>query len=323
VPVDIPADSVFFWPFNMDLGHGVTLAYATAEPVCGVEDAGMRTVFFSETRGVPTQFAVAGESVARSVSPGRGAAFTVAGADGGSVRVVLLDDSDSLSLWKGAYLGRDRVLLTRAGMVLDGDTVRLSSSDRSSLTVGIYPAPDALAGGSSDGVFTRYSPALPVAVSLEPSLSKVQDAGTPRDIPLGKIAEPVATEPSDADFTKAAVWDVKLPRGIDMGTDPILRIHYVGDVARILLNGRLLVDDFYNGDALDLGLRRYAAEIAGGRLQIAVLPLRKDSVLGDRKRIFMAESALPDFGAAPAVAAVTGAEIISRYEARVARDSAR
>ena len=143
---------------------------------------------------------------------------------------------------------------------------------------------------------------------------QVSKAGPARDIPIGKISEPVASEPTDADFAKAAVWRIKLPPGIDMGSDPILRVHYAGDVARFTLNGRLLIDDFYNGNALDLGLRRYAPEIAGGDLELSVLPLRKDAVTpGDKQRIFVADSARPDFGTAAEVASVSGVELIPRY----------
>ena len=316
-PIEIPADSIFFWPFNFDLGHGVVLSYATAEPICAVDDAGGRTVFFSETPGVAAQFAVAGEASARSVSPSRGAAFGIRGADGKTVQVVLLDDPDSLALWKGAFLGADRVFLTRAGLVLDGDVARLTSGDRSSLTVGIYPAPEGLPGGERDGIFTPYAPDAPPPASFVVSLVKLRNAGPAREIPLGRISEPVATEPSDSDFEKAAVWSIRLPKGLDMGANPLLRIRYVGDVARLTLDGRLLVDDFYNGSPLDLGLRRYAPQIGDGGLQIAVLPLRKDAIAGPNQRIFIADSAHPDFGGAADIANVEGAEIVPSYEARL------
>lgn len=316
-PVDIPANSTFFWPFKFDLGHGVVLSYATAEPVCAVEVDGGRTVFFAQTRGVPAQFAVSGEASARSAAPGHGAAFRIPGSDGKWVQVVLLGDDDSLGLWKGAYLGRDRVFLTRAGLILDGDAVRLSSSDRGALSVGIFPAPATLRGGADDGVFTDYSPAQPPELSYPTSVSKVQEAGLPRDIPIGSISEPVATEPSDADFERAAVWSVRLPSGIDMASNPILRIRYVGDVARITLDGRLLVDDFYNGRPLELGLRRYSPEVARGELRIEVLPLRRDAVAGERQRIFIADRARPDFGDATSVAALEGIEIVPTYEGRL------
>ena len=78
-------------------------------------------------------------------------------------------------------------------------------------------------------------------------------AGAPREIPIGKIQQPVATAPLDADFENAAVWRVKIPAGIDLATDPLLRFHYVGDVARVLLDGKFITDDFYNGNGFDIG----------------------------------------------------------------------
>jgi hypothetical protein len=200
----------------------------------------------------------------------------------------------------------------------------LTSEDRSQLTLGIYPAPKALSGGADDGVFTRYSPAPPPAVAFSPELVEVRNAGPAREIPLGKISEPVASEPTDADFAAAAVWRIKLPAGIAMGSNPILRIHYVGDVARFTLNGRLLVDDFYNGRSFDLGLRRFSPEIKEGELQIAVLPLRKDAVAGPKQRIFLADAARPDFGDSQAVSAIVSAEIVPSYAVQVpAASSAR
>ena len=69
----------------------------------------------------------------------------------------------------------------------------------------------------------------------------------------------------------------------------------MGDVARVTLNGRLITDDFYNGNAFEIGLRRHAPEILKGDLRVAILPLRKDAP------IYMAQSARPDFGKAESV----------------------
>jgi hypothetical protein len=317
-PVDIPADSRFIWPFNLDLGRGVRLVYATAQPVCAVDDGGVRTVFFAATPGVPAEFLIAGDTTPRRVALGRGPAFQLDGPAGGVVRVVLLDEADSLALWKGVWRGGERVFLTRAGLVLDGDVVRLSSSDPSMLQIAMCPAPAGLTGGAPDGVFTWFAPPRPPAAKAAATFVQVRPAGPPRVIPLGRAAQPVAAEPGEADFTQAAVWRITLPAGLDLGRAPILRLHYAGDVARITLNGRLLVDDFYNGAVLDLGLRRYAPEIARGDLQVEILPLRRDAVEGPQRKIFMADSARPNFGGADSVAELQRVEIVPRYEVRLA-----
>jgi len=145
-------------------------------------------------------------------------------------------------------------------------------------------------------------------VKFNATFKSLQVAGPPREIPFGKIEQPVATAPLDSDFEKAAVWLVRIPEGIDLGNDPILRFHYVGDVARVTLDGKLITDDFYNGNPLDVGLRRHTPDILKGDLRISILPLCKDAP------IYMARKAWPDFNKAGSVAVLQRVEIVSRYE---------
>jgi beta-galactosidase len=333
-PVTIPSDACLIWPFNLDLGHGVRLAWATAQPLTAVEDGNVRTVFFVETEGVPAQFAfetngpdveaidgylTRGQAVnlLSGIKPGTRVAARVRLADGSSVQIVVLDREDSLALWKGNLQGRDRVFLTRAGLVLDGDNLRLTSGAPAELSVAIYPAPSSIESAGSelaakaDGIFRRFTARVPRVASCKATFKSEQAAGPPREIPIGKIEQPVATAPLDADFEKAAVWRVNIPADIDLSTDPILRLHYTGDVARVILDGKFITDDFYNGNAFDIGLRRHAPEIIGGDLRVAILPLRKDAP------IYMADSARPDFQKADSVAALKSVEIIPRYQVQL------
>lgn len=330
-PVTIPSDACLIWPFNLDLGHGVRLVWATAQPLTAIDDGNVRTVFFAETEDVPPQFAFEtnapavevfsghlthGENfnIVRDIKPGTKVAARVQLADGSSVQIVVLDYKTSLAIWKGNLQGRDRIFLTEAGLVIDGDNLRLTSTNPADLNVAIYPAPDSLTFNGSDlarkadGIFERFTPAVPLAVKFKATFKKVQAAGPPREIPMGKIKQPVATAPLDADFEKAAVWKIKIPADVDLGDDPILRLHYVGDVARVILNGRFITDDFYNGNAFDIGLRRHAPDILNGDLRIAILPLRKDAP------IYLAEKARPNFGSAGSIVTLKSIEIISRYQ---------
>ena len=142
----------------------------------------------------------------------------------------------------------------------------------------------------------------------KPRWRRFSQPDAPRQIPLGKIGQPVAAAPEDADFAKAAIWRINLPAGLDLNTDPILRLHYVGDVARVTLNGKLLTDDFYNGNPFEVGLRRYAPEILTGDLRVEILPLRKDAP------IYLAKEARPDFGGKQSVVSLNRVEIVPRYQ---------
>jgi hypothetical protein len=99
---------------------------------------------------------------------------------------------------------------------------------------------------------------------------------------------------------------IKLPANLDLNLNPILRIHYVGDAARLTLNGRLIEDNFYAGRTFDLGLNRYAPEILTGDLRLEILPLRKDAP------IFFEPKDKPDFGGQDSLVKLQSAEIINR-----------
>jgi hypothetical protein len=271
----------------------------------------VRTVFFAETPGIALRFALDGQVY--SIKPGRKAALKLSGTDGTNVQIVVLDDKDSLALWKSFWHGRERVFLTSSGMIIDGDTLKLTSSDPDDLKVSVYPAPATVTADGKkldsklDGIFERFTPVEPRKVTYDVKFKNIKPAGPVREIPLGKISTPVAVAPVDADFEQAAVWQIELPDGIDLSLDPILRLHYVGDVARIMLNGKFITDDFYNGRPFDIGLRRHAPDILNGKLQIVILPLQKDAP------IYLAQEAKPDFGDSESVVALKRVEIIPRY----------
>jgi len=333
-PITIPSNACLLWPFHLNLGHNVQLAWATAQPLTAVDVENVRTIFFEQADGIPAQFAFATNgstvqahsghitraaniNILEDVMPGTKPIATFAQPDGSSVQLVVLDAKDALRLWKGNFDGRDRAFLSSADLVFDGNALRVTSTNLNELDFAIYPAPDSLLSGGrelkskADGTFKRFIPPAPNKSTFLVSFSQTQKPGPVRKISMGAIEKPVATAPVDTDFAAAAVWTVTLPSNIDLATDPILRIHYVGDVARVLLNGKFITDDFYNGNAFDIGLRRHAPEILNGKLQIAVLPLQKDAP------IFMADQARPDFGKAESLAEIQSIEIVPRYQSAI------
>ncbi|MEY4384790.1 MAG: hypothetical protein RLY20_73 [Verrucomicrobiota bacterium] len=336
-PITVPEGSRFIWPFNMDLGNGVKLAWATAQPICAIEDGNVRTVFFAETKGIPAEFAFAhtnlvvfsmlgkispkiGLTLVHDVIPQKGSftkvQFSLA-TNAPAVMVVLLTEAESLALWKGEWQGRERAFLTEAGLVTDCNTLRLTSTDRTKLNVSVFPPPQKAPDESFNhvavarkGIFTVYTPPPPKPYEQQPTFGILRLAGPAREIPLGKGTKPVAAQPTDTDFSEAAVMRINLPT-VDLATDPILRLHYVGDVARVTLNGKLINDDFYNGETLDIGLRRYAPEIMKGELQVAILPLRHDAP------IHLPEQSRPTFNQHDVACELKSVELIPRYQVEI------
>jgi len=263
-PVTIPADEFFIWPFNLELG-GAKLIYATAQPVCKVGDGSVQTFYFAETAGVKSQFVfdpqtlASSQAVFENVKPSRKPAIKLQTKSGNEIRIVLLNEADSLALQKD-----------------DAGHAAFENEPKSS------------------------------TVNVKTEL--LQPAGPAREIPLSGGKAHIAIAPVDSDFTNAAIWKIKLPAKLDLSLNPILRIHYVGDVARLTLNGRLIDDNFYAGRTFDLGLNRYAPEILTGDLRLEILPLRKDAP------IFFEPKDTPDFGGQNSLVKLQSAEIVNSRE---------
>jgi beta-galactosidase len=88
-------------------------------------------------------------------------------------------------------------------------------------------------------------------------------------------SQKVAAEPSDSDFDNAAAWTIQVPQVAGIATKPLLRINYVGDVARVYIGDKLVLDDFYHAKPLDVALWRYSKEDLAKGLTVKILPLQK------------------------------------------------
>lgn len=103
------------------------------------------------------------------------------------------------------------------------------------------------------------------------SFTRTQTAGAPRTITIG--VNKVAESPVDKDFEQAAVYKISLPEGIDR-SNTLLDIDYLGDVARIYVDGKLIDDNFWNGRTFQYALWRLPADCS--ELELRILPLQKD-----------------------------------------------
>ena len=160
---------------------------------------------------------------------------------------------------------------------------------------------DSLALQKIDDQVTIEAPLKTVKQSVE--TTSVRPAGPAREIPLVGKSQ-IAAAPNDSDFTNAAVWQIKLPGKIDLAKNTLLRIQYIGDVARLTLNGKLIADNFYAGRPFDLGLKRYGQDIFSGDLRLEILPLRKDAP------VYIEPKDRPDFGTNSTLLKLQSAEIV-------------
>ncbi len=91
-----------------------------------------------------------------------------------------------------------------------------------------------------------------------------------REVPMG--SQKVAAMPTDADFDKAAVYELTNLNNFNPALDLYVQINYKGDAARVYADGKLVEDNFWNGKPMLVRL----SELVGKKVELKILPLGKD-----------------------------------------------
>ncbi len=296
-PVVIPNGEYAIWPVNMDIG-GVTLQYATAEPLCQLADSNTYAFFawpgtipeFSFKLGdgdtVEDQFLQAAhypDDVIHQAKPGTDWAFRVNHA-GKISQIIVLTREQALNLYKAPVAGRERLFLSPAGLYFDGNQVHLNSRNPADFKVAIFPALSSTAEGNlagfkatgTNGVFQEFTTTVE-EVKATATLTPVKPADP--SVPAKMGSKKNLAEPEDADFERAAVFSLKLPADVltHAHARPVLMVNYWGDVARIYAGSRFADDNFYKGTPWEVGLWRFTPEELAKGLDLKILPLRDDT----------------------------------------------
>lgn len=284
-PVTIPANTTFFWPISFDLKLA-TLCHATAQPICKVHRGNRVIFYFAQTvRGLTefffrpangttiesdadiihlpdNRYLIRAEHshkpifVLRSTPPNTLTA-----------EVVLLNESDSLKLWKLPVFSADRdqavALLCEHDLWVDAHG-KLCMLHETSLE-------------EQPVVHLRRPPS-------SPRLPRMGSQG-------------VAEAPDHSAWETAAEYFIQLPPHQDRNRY-LLRVDYRGDILRFYSDDKLILDDFYNGDSADLLLSLIPAHVNG--VTIRILPLHKDApiLIPDRDILFKDQDVICDLQSA-------------------------
>jgi hypothetical protein len=179
--------------------------------------------------------------------------FSITARSGARAVFHTLTEKQSLGFSRLNVWGRERVVITQADAYESDGALKLShrGSDSTPVEVLVFPrlnGPLAADGtrlrAAEEGYFSRYSMPMPARrVELQ-----VTRAG-----------------PGNA--------EVRVPAGAFDGVKEIfLSIEYDGDIGNALIDGRLIADDFSNGQPWEIGLRRFRPRIEKSGLSIHITP---------------------------------------------------
>jgi hypothetical protein len=321
--VSIPGGAYSVWPVNLDLS-GISLRYATAQLLCKINDPQTYVFFawpgiaaefaFKESAGVSIESATGevthqrGTAYVNHIEPGNQVSIRVRKADG-IVNIIVLSREQALNVWRTSLAGKQRLISSSAQLYFDHDQLHVLADNGSPLNVGIFPAlahdPPGFIPKGYDGVFKIYS-ASDEKTSIEAQAHQLHDAG---DDPPPKLGKEVAMAPDDSTFDVAATWSIDVPHDPSPdGSRIFLKITYVGDVARIYADGKLLTDNFYNGTPWVVGLGQFRKEELA-HLELRILPLHAHAP------IYLPASAMPVFSSSHEIARVKQVQVITEHEA--------
>jgi hypothetical protein len=138
-PVTVPSGAYFCWPLRLDVG-GLRLDWATAQPVCTVDDKGRTVLVLAATDGIPVELALDARTLTSvaglpsggladtgdrdrvlitGLRPGTDALVEIDTASGGRVGLLVLDAATARTAYRGVAWGAERLVLCADGVVFD------------------------------------------------------------------------------------------------------------------------------------------------------------------------------------------------------------
>ncbi len=342
-PIDLSSRSYFIWPFNLRLGS-VTLRYSTAQLFTRIENAGVPTYYFEALPGIPVEFALdraTVESISTSsgqvsrepnaiyisgVAPGLDASIDVFSNNGRHIRLAVLTQQQAEDAWKVRIGGADHLLITNADFSSAPEAphghIWLRSRNTSQIEFTLVP-PTATPLKASLPLTATSSTSKSITFSSEAAawtdpLECVQTeaAGIAPPVktgpPLDWRPHGVAQAPEAGPLPNAAHWSITVPAGAMNGLSNLyLKINYTGDVARLSAGGRLLDDNFYNGKAWIVGLKRFLAPQGPSIFELSILPLRKDAP------IYLETSPSPEYAPNGQAIGLEGVTLVPEYQLEI------
>lgn len=335
-PVELPSGSFFIWPFNLHLG-AVTLRYSTAQLFTRISGA-ETTIYFEALPGIAPELAFDATGVrsieapaiktthegrviyVTGIAPGLENSIRITPHNGAPIRLVVLTPTEAEHAWKVRIGGTEHLLISQQEIVPnpEKESIRLLATQDPHFTFTLIPLLDAPFSASlpltevkRGTEIASYSAEAPTrTVKLE--CTQLKPAGDAPPVPIGPPAfgsKGVAEAPAAGPLPNAAEWAISVPPGAMNGLSGLqLQIDYQGDIARFSENGRLLDDNFYNGQPWTIGLKRFLRPDGSGHFLLTILPLRKDAP------VYLELPRLPAFAPNGQADAINNIRLVPEYD---------
>ncbi len=260
-PFSVPQDCYFVLPFHFDL-DGVDLAYATAQPICRIQNEGETVYFFFAPEGIAPEYALEraahlsevgfSQGNIQIVRPqvGKEYGFQVE-KNGKTITVVTLSKQEALAFHKVCQGGREEAVLCTCPLLMDGETVL------------VQPLHSQL----GDGLFVYGAPKRGEGMQHLGTCGRWDRYGF---VPDTLIAAGVQIQKKTAcgEYEVFVDWTQ-----LEQVKDIIVTVQYEGSRATLYAGGELVADQYYCDGIWKLSLRYLAEKLRGKKITLNIEPL--------------------------------------------------
>jgi beta-galactosidase len=277
--ITIPSESIGIFPVNMPIADA-TLVYATAQPLMRWQDGDVTRLVMTRLSGIDTQLNITGLN-SPVIKTGQIRRMTTQNGD--KIEILFLSEEDSLNAWKINIAGRRHLVVCPIELWQNGNSLKLRTRQSESVPLCIYPPTDKVLAydgktiyPEKDGDFSVFT--LPARQLPQISVTAQENAEVP-------------TADEDYPFRKAGIplkaWRIRFGE-IDWNSvsDVLVNFKYIGDMARLYLNGLLVADNFWSKTDWEVGLKRWQKELAEpeAELILVISPWKKNQKVFVQKR---------------------------------------
>jgi beta-galactosidase len=277
--ITIPSGSIGIFPMNMPIADA-TLVSATAQPLMRWQDGDVTRLVMTRLPGIETQIDIKG--IKKPVIETNQIQRTTT-QKGAGIEILFLSEEDSLNAWKINIAGRRYLAVCPIELWQSGKSLKLRTRQSESIQLRLYPATEHVLvyegkeiHPQKDSDFSFYS--LPTKKLPQISVTAQKNAEAPaadQDYPFRKADAPPKT------------WQVRVGK-IDWNSvsDVLVNFKYIGDMARLYLNGLLVADNFWSKTDWEVGLKRWQKELAKPETELVLVisPWKKDKKVFVQKR---------------------------------------
>ncbi len=296
-PLTIRPDVYGFFPFGWKL-EDLRLNWATAQPVCLIENQGQKTWVFKEIPGIVPEYDFAPDSIKEKKTDGNLMEITTR--DGKPVRILTLTHAEALQAYKVRWGKGDYLVLSNAMVSLRENQIGFQLWNGRELNWKSYPALPISGKGQTTlpDHFAKGSHVFPE--------SKVEVRAAIRGV-SGSMPDDVAKMPQPgplygatySSVAGATTWDLNVSRKNDQARDYLVEIDYKGDTFALYRDGVLAADDFQRGAPMRFLLNR-----ALGKDDKASQPLVQIVPFTPDRDVYLEKPELKTDGLVPAISSI-------------------